>query len=101
MDKNIEEMILERLTSLERSIEENNILQKEILTIDELAIYISTSLPNLYLLTSKNEIPFYKPNGKKVYFKRSEIDDWVFNTRHNCKRDIQKRADKFQSNFKK
>lgn len=30
----------------------------------------------LYKLTSKGDIPYFKPNGKKLYFKRTELDEW-------------------------
>lgn len=31
------------------------------------------------MMTSKKEIPFYKPLGKKIYFNKSELDEWIFN----------------------
>jgi excisionase family DNA binding protein len=50
---------------------------KETLDFEETASYINTSKSYLYKLTSQGLIPHYKPNGKKLYFKRSELDEWA------------------------
>ena len=47
------------------------------LDFEETASYINQSRSHLYKLTSQGLIPRYKPNGKKIYFKRSELDEWV------------------------
>lgn len=31
----------------------------------------------LYKLTSTHRIPYYKPMGKRIFFKASELDEWV------------------------
>ena len=46
------------------------------LTVPEVAKYLSVSTSKIYKLTSKNEIPHYKPCGKNL-FKKLEIDSWV------------------------
>ena len=55
--------------------------QKEALTVDECATYTGLKKAYLYKLTHHNQIPFYKPNGKMIYFKRTEIDDWLLRNR--------------------
>ena len=50
--------------------------QKEILNFDEAAEYLNMSKSTLYKLTSKKEIPHYKPN-RFVFFERSELDKWI------------------------
>ena len=52
-------------------------MNKETLTIKEVAMYTGLSVNYLYKLTSKRKIPFYSPNGKTLYFDRKEIDDWL------------------------
>lgn len=32
-------------------------------------------------MTSNKEICFYVPGGKKIYFRRTELDSWVFNSK--------------------
>lgn len=51
--------------------------EKEFLTVKEAARELSLSASTLYKMVSKREIPFYKPNGKILYFKREELMDWV------------------------
>ena len=50
---------------------------KEMLTIDDAALYTGLGKSYLYVLTCKKKIPFYKPNGKNIYFKKSELNDWL------------------------
>lgn len=53
-------------------------LQKEILTFKEATKFLSLSQSALYKLTSKKEIPFYSPGGKIIYFRKSELEYWIF-----------------------
>ena len=50
--------------------------QKEILNFDEASAYINMNKSTLYKLTSKKEIPHYKPN-RFVFFEKSELDKWI------------------------
>ena len=50
---------------------------KEMLTIDDAVLYTWLGKPSFYVLTCKKKIPFYKPNGKNIYFKKSELNDWL------------------------
>ena len=53
---------------------------KEMLTMDDAVLYTGSYL---YVLTCKNKIPYYKPNGKNIYFKKSELNDWLQRNRVN------------------
>ena len=75
------ETILKQLNELKELLQKQNIQQKEILTLKEISEYLQLSKSCLYKMTSKKEIPFYSPGGKKIYFHKKEIDDWVFNSR--------------------
>lgn len=50
---------------------------KEILSFKEALIYMDVSPSFLYKLTSKRIITFFKPSGKRIYFKRSDLDKWM------------------------
>lgn len=50
---------------------------KPILTFDEACLYMGMSKSALYKVTSNKEIPFSKPNGKMIYFKRADVDGWL------------------------
>lgn len=68
---------------------ESNITQKTVLTFDEATIYTGISKSYLYKLTSLNEIPFYKPNGKMIYFDRLELEAWLKRTRISSKSELE------------
>ena len=53
--------------------------QKEVLSVDELAIYTGWSKSYIYKLTMASMIPHYKPNegAKLLYFKKSEIEAYM------------------------
>lgn len=53
------------------------LLQKDVLTSEEAAIYMGLSKSYLYKLTMNRAIPHYKPTGKMCYFKRTELDEWL------------------------
>ncbi len=75
------EFIQKEIKELKKLLLAQNIQQKEILTLDDAIIYLQLSKSCLHKVTSNKEIPFYKPGGKKIYFKKSELDAWVFNNK--------------------
>ena len=50
---------------------------KDMLTMDDAVLYTGLGKSYLYVLTCKKKIPFYKPNGKTIYFKKSELNEWL------------------------
>ena len=73
--------IIKKLISIEQRLIEQNLLQKEIITFAEACLYLDLSSSHLYKLTSSNTIPCYCPQGKKLYFRRLELDSWLTRTR--------------------
>ena len=51
--------------------------EKVFLTSKEAAEYLGLKMGGLYDLTKKKKIPFHKPNGKRLLFRRDELDAWV------------------------
>ena len=49
----------------------------EYIGIDEASKHLGLSKNYIYSLVHKGKIPFYKPNGKKIYFNRLELNDWI------------------------
>ncbi len=76
-------------------IKEQTILRKEILTLEEASMYLGFSKSSIYKLTSKRSIPFYSPGGKKLYFKRSEIDAWIYQSKVISSDEIQIETDDY------
>ena len=50
---------------------------KNILTVDEVISYTGFSQKQIYKLTSSRQIPHYKPSGRKLFFKKDELDEWI------------------------
>lgn len=48
-----------------------------ILTTEAACKYLNMKKSMLYKKTSAKEIPYYKPEGKKMYFVREELDRWM------------------------
>ena len=56
--------------------------QKEVLDIDEAAIITGLTKQTLYTLSRTRQIPHYKSKGgKKSYFKKSELIEWMLHTK--------------------
>jgi len=54
---------------------------KDLLSLNEASTYTGFSKSWLYQLCHKRAIPYYKPGGKKTYFKKSDLDSWMLNNR--------------------
>lgn len=81
--------LLEKISSLENKL---LISTKEVLTLDEVAIYTGLSKSHIYKLCSTNDIPFYKPQGKVNYFNRVEIENWLQQNRVATNKEIEQNA---------
>lgn len=69
------------MEQIQKHLEAQTILQKETLTFQEALSYLSVSSSFLYKLTHKRAIVFYKPGLKLIYFKRTDLDQWMLNNR--------------------
>lgn len=65
------------LNEIKESLNSKAFEQKEILNLEETALFLSISKSTLYKLTHKGIIPFYKPNGKLIFFKKIELLQWI------------------------
>jgi len=84
--------IIERLESIEKLLLEQQTLQKQVLNFNETCRYLELSQSHLYKLTSTGAIPHYKPNGKKIYFQRLELDQWLLRNRMDSQEEIEQQA---------
>ena len=73
--------IQEKLNEIKELLLKQNLEQKEIFTIAEASEYLQLSKSCIYKLTSSKSIPHYSPGGKKIYFKKEELLNWVFESR--------------------
>ena len=66
--------------SIEQRIEELEALvyaTKNVLSFDEASKYLNLSKSYLYKLTSAQQIPHYKPQGKMIYFEKDALEAWL------------------------
>ena len=54
---------------------------EEILSLNEAAKFLCASKSFMYKMTSQKLIPHYIPGGKKIYFKKSDLEDWLLKNR--------------------
>ena len=64
------------------------------MTIDETAKLIKLAKSSVYGLVHQKKIPFNKV-GKKLYFSKSEIMQWINNGKHATKSEIELKADEY------
>ena len=67
----------EKLDNIIEMLSSQNLLQKEVLNLSEACLLLDLSPSNLYKLTSRKEIPHFCPQGKKLYFDRIELIEWL------------------------
>ena len=86
LDKKFEELS-KKLTSI------TLIQQKEALDIEDAALLTGLSKAYLYKLCQSNSIPHYKSKGgKKIYFKKSELNEWMLGIKVKTKAELEQEA---------
>lgn len=65
---------------------------KQVLSSREAAEFLDISQSQLYALTHSRQIPYYKPSGKLIYFKLSELEDYAFQNRQSTETELQNEA---------
>ena len=77
-----EKQILTALKTLHELFQSNTNVshlnkKDDMLSVAQASEYSGFSKSFIYKITSSNEVPFYKPNGKTIFFKRSDIDEFL------------------------
>lgn len=94
------ELILERLDRIEYLIRHNNEVKPKqeeqesgdkLMNVVALAEYLSLSPTTIYSMTHRRDVPFYK-KGKRLYFRQSDIDNWINEGRSKTNDEIEKEA---------
>jgi excisionase family DNA binding protein len=81
----------ERLSRIENML----LSQKTVLNFDEASVYTGLSKSHLYKLTSTGGVPCYKPTGKKLYFDKSELDEWMLRNKKLSQDEIDDKAENY------
>jgi len=87
------ELILDKLNYIENLLknvmknDNGTVTITEVLNLTQAAEYVSLSKSAIYKKTSERNIPHFK-QGKKLYFKRSELDHWLTSMKISTKDEI-------------
>ncbi len=91
----MQETILEKLTCIENLLKGQT---EKPLTLNEAAQYLDISKSYLYKLTCSNKIPHYKPQGKRLYFAKTELATWLLRNPVKTTADIEQEANDYLVN---
>jgi excisionase family DNA binding protein len=83
-----QDSILQKLTNLELLFKQD----EKPIPFSEAAIYLDISKSHLYKLTSKNLITHFVPNGKKIYFKKSDLNNYLFRNKKTSDNELNQKA---------
>lgn len=75
--KELEDLNIRLLIKRIEKVESDQYMLKDTFTSQEACMYLDISPSQLYKLTSKLQIPHYKPRGKMVYFDKKELIKWM------------------------
>ena len=68
---------------------------KKWLTFEQACEYLHYSASHLYKFTMLREIPFYKPNNRRIFFLQEDLDNWIEKSRISSRAEIQTDAEKY------
>ena len=91
MDSELAKYVAE-LEKRVRNIEDKFDSGKEVLTLQEAAQYMGIARSSLYKMTSNQTIPFYRPNGKLIFFEKDDILSWIRRNRVFSTEEIEEEA---------
>jgi excisionase family DNA binding protein len=96
--------LFEKLNNIERLLLEQSSTRSPeadaLLTIQQAASFLNLAIPTLYSKVSRQEIPCSK-NGKRLYFSKAELMDWIRSGKKLTVADIQANTDKHLSQVKR
>ena len=72
-----EKIIIQKIDNIERMLTDMSIQQKDVLNLKEACQFLDISPSHLYKLTSTKQIPHFCPQGKKLYFERAALKEWL------------------------
>jgi excisionase family DNA binding protein len=96
----MKKIIIKKLDKIESMLQDQNLLKKAVLNFNETCKYLEMSASHLYKLTSQKQIPHFCPQGKKLYFQRTELDQWLLRNRKDSIDDIETMAANYLINNK-
>jgi len=93
-------LLFEKIESIERIVLalKSEEPREDLLNVAEAAAFLKISEASLYTKVSRKEIPFSKP-GKRLYFNKSELQEWINAARHKTRNEIRAQLNKSNPKF--
>jgi excisionase family DNA binding protein len=71
---------------------------EEILSLSEATDFLKIKKSCLYKKTSQKQVPYYKPPGcKQIYFRKSELEEWLLSNKIKTVAELETNADNYLS----
>ena len=94
-------IIFDKLAKIENLIRAQNLYQKEVYNFKEATEFLDLSHSYLYKLSSRSDICHFKPGGKKIYFHRKDLIQWMLKNRVSDNHELIGIAEDFKNNNNK
>ena len=79
-----------------KKLAEDVFFLKPVLTFEEACRYTGLSKSWMYKLTHRGDIPHYKPDGKRIYFRTQEIEQWLLRNKISSNEEIRSKAARYE-----
>ena len=97
LTKEVSELKLLLIEKQEQTVTEQ---PEQLLTVQEAANLLHLTVPTIYSKHSKNELPGVCKRGKRLYFSRQSLIEWVKEGRKKSNAEIEQAAEEYLSNKK-
>lgn len=87
--------IKELLVEIVDLLSTQNLNEKDILSVEDAAKVLGVSKAHIYRLTQNRELPYFCPAGKKYYFRREDLTNYLTRNRTASTIEIEAQANKF------
>ena len=80
---------------LDRIEQYSLIAAKNVLNIQEAAIILGMTVEGVRYNARNNILPYYKPNVNRLYFKKSELEEWMTQNRRKSMEELKSEAEAY------
>lgn len=63
--------------SLRKEVKKSNLFRKRIYTMNEASVVAGVSISLIQKLIASNQIPYSKPNGKLIFIRRRDLENFL------------------------
>ncbi len=94
------ENLIKKIDELKELIKKQNVLAKEVMDINEASVFTGYSVSTLHTYCHRGYLPYYKPRGKRVFFKKEELIAWMLKNKHMSNEELESDAKNYLMNNK-